>query len=245
MTAFEMPAEGDLFMETLKEYKDRVYSFMKNEISEEKEFHTHAGLSGKVSEDGLFRTFAGDTVVFLLDDNIKSVMKEYQNIFYEQCPEILAERIDPSTFHITLHDLCSGWPSEELWHQSQQNLTAVMPVLSGFQRKYASLLHVRPVAVFNMMNTSIVLGLEPADESSCKCLMEMYENLQLVKALPYPLTIHITLAYFKPGVYDKNTVCRLKNGMKKINDKNIPVFDLSIHQLKYQRFDSMNHYESV
>lgn len=132
-----------------------------------------------------------------------------------------------------------GISSRRIWPLSDRH------IMGKFQREYAQLIHVKPVAVFNMTNTSMVLGLEPADERLCLCLMEMYENQQRVKKLDHLLTFYITLAYFKPGIYGRNAVFRLRNALIEINDKNMPMIELSIHQLLYQRVDDMNHYYSV
>jgi len=232
-------------METRKNYQDRVYRFMKEELSEEREFHTSSGLTRKVSAEGKFLTFVGDTVVFLLDHETKSRLITCQNMLYEKCQELLAERIDPDTFHMTLHDLSNGTPSEELWITSQQNYIQSRRILAEYQQSMDRMIRLKSVSVFPMMNTSIVLGLEPADESTWQLLMEMYEKFQEVVRLDYPLTLHITLAYLKPGEYDKQAVCHLKEALHKINNGGLPEITLSVSGLVYQRFDDMNYYYCV
>lgn len=230
-------------METLGEYKNRIYGFMKKEMSEEV-FCTNTSLNRKVSGEGEFLTFVGDTVVFLLDD-IKDILQKYQDMLYAECYGMLAERINAETFHVTLHDLSNGQPSEELRRLQQQNSFKTRQMLEAFLQKYNEKIQLRPVSVFNMVNTSLVLGLEPADDRSCQCLMEMYDKLQQVVELHTPLTLHITLAYFRPGTYGTDTVNKLKEAIRQINTKKAPLFELKMRQLKYQRFDDMNHYYNV
>ena len=232
-------------METLEKYKNRIYRFMKEEISEETQFCTNSNLAMKVSDEGFFRTFVGVTVVFYPAKDTQRKMEEYQKILYETCQEMLADQIIAETFHITLHDLSNGYPSEELWQTSKQNCIHTRKILGELRQMNMGTIQLRPVAVFSMMNTSLVLGLEPADESSCQCLMEMYEKLQQVVELNYSLTLHITLAYFKPGIYDIGTVRKLKEAIHRINSEEMPMIEVNTQQLLYQRFDDMNHYYSV
>lgn len=48
--------------------------------------------------------------------------------------------------------------------------------------------------VFNMVNTSSVLGLKPADEESLRRLDEIYTTQEDVVRLGYALTPHVTKA---------------------------------------------------
>ena len=232
-------------METLEKYKKRIYSFMKEEISEGCTFHTHSELSRKISDTGSFLTFVGDTVVFLLDDGTQGSLEKYQNQLYEECQDMLADRIDSKTFHITLHDLSNGNPSEELWQISRKNHIYTTRILEEFRQMNVDSIRLKPVAVFNMMNMSIVLGLEPANDWSCRIIMELYDRLQQVVELNYPLTLHVTLAYFKPGDYGVESVQKLKRVLGKINSALIPEIEVNIEQLLYQRFDDMNSYYNV
>ena len=229
-------------METLEKYKKRIYSFMKEEISEGYTFQTHSGLSRKISDTGSFLTFVGDTVVFLLDDETQKSLEKYQNQLYEECRDMLADRIDSQTFHITLHDLSNGNPSEDLWQISRRNHIHTTRILEEFRQMDMDKIRLKPVAVFNMMNTSIVLGLEAVNDGSCQMIMEMYDRLQQVVELNYPLTLHVTLAYFKPGDYSSESVQKLKRVIGKINSALIPEIEVNIDQLFYQRFDDMNTY---
>jgi hypothetical protein len=92
-----------------------------------------------------------------------------------------------------------------------------------------------------MVNTSIVLGLAPADGESRQRLGEMYRTLESVVNLGYALTPHITLAYFRPGTYSPERVQSLSDALKPVELE----LTLSMDNLVLQNFTDMNHYETL
>jgi hypothetical protein len=114
-----------------------------------------------------------------------------------------------------------------------------MKILPRWQNKKS--LKMKTTWLFNMVNTSIVLGLSPADEESRKQLDEMYMTLEKVVPLGYALTPHITMAYFRPGTYSQEQVQRLTSALKAV-DLDIT---LRMQDLVFQNFTDMNHYETV
>lgn len=90
-----------------------------------------------------------------------------------------------------------------------------------------------------MVNTSIVLGLAPADEDSWHRLDEMYMALETVVPLGYALTPHITMAYFKPGTWSQYDLNYLRQALHSVE---LDV-ELRFEGLFYQEFVDMNHYE--
>jgi hypothetical protein len=95
--------------------------------------------------------------------------------------------------------------------------------------------------LFNMVNTSIVLGLAPADEESWRRLDAMYTTLEDVVRLGYALTPHITMAYFLPGTYTQEQVQRLSATLRHVDLE----ITLDMKNLVFQEFSDMNHYETV
>ena len=89
-----------------------------------------------------------------------------------------------------------------------------------------------------MVNTSVVLGLTPADEESWQRLDVMYMELEKVVPLGYGMTPHITMAYFRPGVYSFEQYLPLKSTLKPV-EWNV---EMKMDQLVYQEFTDMNHY---
>lgn len=72
----------------------------------------------------------------------------------------------------------------------------------------------------------------------------MYEELQQVVRLDYPLTPHITAAYYKPGRYGRDEIERLAGVFDKLSREPF-VIRFRIENLVYQEFTSMNQYETV
>lgn len=93
--------------------------------------------------------------------------------------------------------------------------------------------------LFDMVNTSIVLGLVPADEETWRRLDEMYTALESVVPLGYALTPHITMAYFKPGTYTQYDLNCLRPALHPV----VLGVELQFVNLFYQEFVNMNSYE--
>ena len=61
-------------------------------------------------------------------------------------------------------------------------------------------------------------------------------------ALNYPLTPHVTLAYFKPGTYGPEKVARLAEALSEINALGKVRITVDARCLHYYRFEDMNTY---
>ena len=200
-------------------------------------FSTNQNLEKKVSKTGELLPFYGNTTVFLLDEEAKTALKQLQEELYQAAGELLADRLDPDTFHVTLHDLENGPQMDACLSQrmaaAQQKAKALLSLWQGRPP-----LRMRATWLFNMVNTSVVLGLAPADEESRAALAEMYAALETVVPLGYGLTPHITMAYYKPGVYSQQELRGLKNALRPVELQ----LQLSMEVLVYQEFTDMNHY---
>ena len=95
--------------------------------------------------------------------------------------------------------------------------------------------------IFNMVNTSIVLGLAPADPETEARLCYMYARLNAVVPLDYPLCPHITLAYFRPGVYGREDLAALRTALTPASLE----ITLDMENLVLQTFTDMNNYQTV
>lgn len=203
-------------------------------------FETNPNLTSKVAKDGSLLSYKGNTVVFLLNDEVKERLKAVQDSLYSQAGDMLAEKLQPDTFHMTLHDLINGKPD-------QANLDERMKVAEKHSAEIISLWKGRPdirmeaTCLFNMVNTSIVLGLRPADAASWHTLDEMYMELEKVVHLGYGLSPHITMAYFLPGCHDQSLMQRLSSAMIEVKMD----LCLSAKDLALQNFTDMNNYRSV
>lgn len=229
-------------LETLTAYQKRT-AFMQDSLPVDAGLVTPQSLTLKVDEQGDFKPFFGDTVVFSLPGSMIAWLTEVQAQLYAACGGCLTrERLAPDTFHVTLHDLLSqpgGMPEGVA-----QNRERVLPLLEDFRGRYPRRVTVRSVRLFSMMNTSVVMGFEPAGEADCAVLMDMYERLSQIVPLPYPLTLHATLAYYRPGVYDVATVGALRALMRDIGSQRRE-WTLSLDELHYATFESMGGYTPV
>ncbi|MBR2308965.1 MAG: hypothetical protein IKA47_00300 [Oscillospiraceae bacterium] len=204
------------------------------------DFTTNPNLRKKVDDAGNLLPYAGNTVVFLLDDDTKDKLRQLQDSLYQAAPDMLAKPLQMSTFHMTLHDLANGTPGQpeldDFMRYAQEKVSQILP-----DWKDTPPLRVKTTWLFNMVNTSIVLGLKPADGESWRRLDEMYTVLEDVVHLGYALTPHITMAYFLPGTYRPKQVQRLTAVLRNVELD----ITLDMKNLVLQNFTDMNHYETV
>lgn len=198
---------------------------------------TAPGLSDKVDASGQLLPFPGNTVVFLLDEQVKRQLSMLQEELYSRCGDFLAQRLHPDTFHMTLHDLANGSclsQKEEMAHGAKE-------ILDRIRGAKIPPIPMKAACSFNMVNTSIVLLLEPADDDAWQQLDDLYMQFQQVRTLPYALTPHITLAYFRPGCYPESQTHRLRCALTSVE---LDVM-LEPRALVLQDFDHMNAYKTI
>lgn len=204
------------------------------------DFSTNPNLNKKVSPDGTFLPFYGNTAVFTLCDKAKKNLRYLQNQLYRNAGWMLSQQLDPSTFHMTLHDLVNDPEmTEDLRMRMLESKTKATQILTQWQNLPP--LHMKTTWLFNMVNTSIVLGLTPADEETWRRLDEMYTALESVVRLGYALTPHITMAYFKPGIWSQYDLNCLRTALCPVELE----VELKMEDLVYQEFIHMNHYETM
>lgn len=231
-------------METFKEFSDRILSFQKKELNlGGNNFTVSQSVAQKVNEDNTFKDFYGDTVVFDLDDKTKTVLTEYVDLLYGAAPQCFCERLIPHTFHVTLHDLSNSPTLSEIAEQTFFNELKIVQIKSELKKLKPTRIKLKSTYAFNMVNTSLVLGLSPATEKDYNAIMELYSMIDGVKKLPYPFTPHITLAYYNVNGFDGNAANSLENIVNKINTK--IDMELSLTDLYYQKFTSMNNYVDI
>lgn len=75
----------------------------------------------------------------------------------------------------------------------------------------------------------------------------MYECLEEVRSLPYPLTLHCTLAYYKPGFYTPQEWNDLYQFINQWNHQYLDKFHLVLdcNRIEYQFFNSMREYRTI
>lgn len=214
--------------------------YIRRSLPDYGDFHTNPNLSKKVAPDGSFLPYIGNTAVFRLDRSTQDKLRIIQDGLYEQAGGMLAEKLDPSTFHMTLHDLANGTPGEDgLYARMMDSTRRAAEIISRW--KWKAPIQMESTWLFNMVNTSIVLGLRPANDASWQALDEMYMELENVTELGYGLCPHITMAYFLPGSYDRSQTEKLSNVLTKVDMR----LTLYIEDLLIQTFQDMNNYFSI
>ena len=101
-------------------------------------------------------------------------------------------------------------------------------------------LRMRATCLFNMVNTSVVLGLAPADGESWRRLDGMYEALEEHFRLGYALTPHVTLAYYANNICTGGMLQPLREALGPVELE----LDLPMDGLEFQYFTDMNHYSA-
>lgn len=232
-------------METYQEFLDRISSFEAKKIDYGKQyFKGNPSISQKVDKDNIFRSFYGDTIVFELDRSIKEKLSEYVDILYKSVPECFCERLAKNTFHVTLHDLSNSPTLRDVAEEMFENELKVIEKMGELQKYEKSIIKMKSKYIFNMVDTSLVLGLYPADEKEYHRLMELYLIFDKVKKLSYPFTPHITLAYYNVNGFDIQAARTLEDTVNKLNKNNIEI-ELNVNNLYYQKFKSMNEYIDI
>lgn len=215
--------------------------YIENSLPPAGNLQTQPGLNAKVGADGTLLPFVGNTVVFLLDEKTKAAIRPLQAQLHAHAGHLLAQPLSPDTFHLTLHDLANGTPNEATESWMAETEPAARSILARLKSESTAPLSMKTTWAFNMVNTSIVLGAEPADEDTGKRLSRMYEAFHAVVPLDYALTPHITLAYFKPGCYTQEQLEPLRQSLRPADLS----FTLSMENLVLQRFSDMNHYTDL
>lgn len=229
-------------METYQEFLSRINSFEKPEVSfGAEDFVPSTSVVQKVNEENGFSNFYGDTVVFELDSHTKHQLSEYVKALYEVVPQCFCEKLRTDTFHMTLHDLSNAPVKEAVAADMQENERAIQ-----LQEKAitSQTIVMRTKYVFNMVNTSLVLGLYPINESEYTKLMNLYNMMDSVKSLPYPFTPHITLAYYNRHGFKTEDARKLEQVVQELNRTSFEI-QLCTEDLYYQHFVSMNAYQNI
>lgn len=209
-------------------------------------FRTHAELARKVSPDGSYAPFRGSAAVFRPGKPCCQVVRLMRRILSDQLAAsgMLAEPLPDAGVHMTLHDLVSpetrSCESTKAYdREAAESVFQAAEIIETIRKEFAG----RKIAmvsdrIVNMVSKSLVLMLKPQTEQDYELLLEVYRRFDVLQALPYPLTPHITLAYFKPGVIDGDVLGAAVD-FAQINPDNAPVFDFFPEGLTAQSFLDM------
>ena len=226
-------------METYQEFLNRINSFEHDFDLSREDFHPKQAVLDKVDEQNHFKPFYGDTTVFVLSPEEQKFFKSYTDLLYQQAPECFAERLSDQSFHMTLHDLSNSPFESEVSEKMKQNEIQLknikfpkMQILMKFN------------AVFNLNHTALCIGLYPENEMEHQKLMQLYALVNQVHVLPYPLTPHVTLAYYNRNGFTEESGKKLNQIVSELNQHPHDVL-LETSRLFYQHFTDMREYQNI
>ena len=247
---------------------DILEDWIVDSVPSHEDFFTNPSLMNKVTPDGHFAPYRGITVVFRLKPDVIQYLSFVQDRLYETCGHMLGERIDIDTFHMTLLDIISGPPSDNIVDIGiARHREPLIDAVKAIHADYPDEIPVQGTYLFNMCHTSIVLGVDAEPQAEDQ-LNEMIRRLDVAMGhlapteyppYPYPRwTPHITLAYFKPRghveyshvtgcdiwIPDPYTQEELQPLREALTQEDI-LFTLRPSDLEVQFFTDMNHYEKV
>ncbi len=226
-------------METYQEFLNRINSFEHDLDLGREDFTPNPAVLAKVSETNRFLPFYGDTAVFSLSDEECRQFLDYTHLMYHEAGECFAERLYAGTFHMTLHDLSNSPEKSAVRNQMKCNEEKIRQIaFPGMQ------ISMKFNAVFNLNHTALCAGLYPADEGEYHKLMQLYELVNQVQKLSYPLTPHITLAYYNRNGFSAESGKKLNQVVSQLNQNPHDVL-LDTGRLFYQHFTSMREYQNI
>ena len=214
-------------------------------------FHTHKELAAKVNADGSYAPFPGCTAVFRPDRLCREVIPLIARVIREKAgdPDLLADPLPDAGIHMTLHDLvspefcrCDPADPAAYRHETAESLEQAAETTEQIRREYAGCrITMLADRIVNMVSKSLVLLLKPRSEQDGELLAELYSRFDRIRHLPYPLTPHITLAYFRPGVIDGDRLGAALD-FAQIRPQNAPAFEFCAEALTAQYFGDMRAY---
>ena len=230
-------------MENYNEFLSRIGEFQLPDIDLGKNyFKGRPSLADKIGEDNKLRDFYGDTVVFELDEATKSIIGDMVDEIYSSAGACFSERLRTDTLHMTLHDLSNSPSYEAIKGEMAENQAKIQGITEKFG---SSTIRMKSSFIFNMVNTSLVMGLVPVNGDEHEKLMTLYDLVDEIKRAEYPLTPHITLGYYNVHGFENAAAKRLENIVERLNRREQIEIVLDTKRLYYQKFTSMNSYENV
>ncbi len=230
-------------METYQEFLNRINSFEKSFDLGRENFMPHPSMMKKVSPENKFLPFYGDTVVFRLSEQEQAFFQSYTDQLYAEAPECFSQRIHANTFHMTLHDLSNAPDLSDICQDMAQNAQKLRALIRQEKPAFSNI-HMKYNAVFDMKHIALVIGLYPADAEEYAKLMQLYNLLNQVIKLSYPLTPHITLGYYSRQGFSADAGRKLAEIVQNLNQNSIDIL-LSPNRLYYQHFTSMAEYQNI
>ncbi|MDK2951921.1 MAG: hypothetical protein PWQ77_1586 [Kosmotogales bacterium] len=210
------------------------------------------GLTKKVNEDGKYRGFYGDTTVFQLDGEAITRIKTAQDFVHERIPGLLARRLDPNFFHITLHDLnnenddfSSMFGLRERVKETSKKAGKIFREINEYitdnpEDRFAK---VESIGIASGGFVALMMVFLPSTEKDYRIIMNLYNLFDEIVYLKNFLRIHLTLNYFNTEKFGPDEIRKTMEVTK--NFKKTFRLKLDLQRLAYQTFTDMNSYETI
>ncbi len=184
-------------METLSQFETRIEAFQTHSVPDEPTFGLPPSLEEKVApQAGALQSFYGDTVAYFLDDQARDLVARIGDRLHTHFGESLSVRLPADAAHVTLHDLHAGPQRARVWPKVEAHAAAAGELVA--QARAFGPIRTACTAVFNMMNTSVVIGVKATDEHEHRKLLTARALFDHIVPSG-PFTPHITLAYYRPA----------------------------------------------
>jgi len=210
------------------------------------------GLTKKVDENGKYRAFYGDTTVFQLDGEAINRIKTAQDFIHERIPELLARRLDPKFFHITLHDLNNENDDFSSMDDLKERVKETSKKAGKVFREINEYLTDNPEERFAEVESlgiasggfvALMMVFLPSTEKDYRIIMNLYNLFDEIVYLKNFLRIHLTLNYFNTKKFGSDEIRETMEVAK--NFKKTFRLKLDLRRLAYQTFTDMNSYETI
>ncbi|RTE49203.1 hypothetical protein [Actinobaculum sp. 352] len=231
-------------MENLHEFTERINSFQTDSVPDEPTFGLPPSLAEKIApQTGMLQPFHGDTVAYFLDDDAQKLIGSLAKDLHTHFGESLSVPLPVEMAHVTLHDLHAS-PNRELVWPSMQSGLAIATELVARARAIGPI-RTRCTAVFNLVNTSVVVGITADDEAEHRKLLQARALFdEIVPSERF--TPHITLAYYRPHTLTPLQPREFRKALgtmtELVSGKPIVLTPERLHLL---HFDSMGNYWAV
>ncbi|MBW3070355.1 MULTISPECIES: hypothetical protein [unclassified Actinomyces] len=228
-------------METLHGFDERVGEFQVNSVPGEPVFGLPASLEEKVTPRvGVLRPFYGDTIAYFLDDRVRELAGEIAHDLHGRFGESLSRPLPTEMAHVTLHDLHAGPDRAQVWPLVEADAGKAAELVA--RARAVGPIRTRCTTVFNLVNTSVVVGIRAADEDEHRKLLSARALFdEIVPSGPF--TPHITLAYYRPTAPTPLAPGALRAALSEFTARvtGTPVM-LAPERLHVLHFDSMGNY---
>ncbi len=257
--------------ETYSEFKDRIESFSRyHKFIEAEEYIPSKEVERKVREDGIFKPFMGDTIIYFLPREVQNYIYEtFVMRFYDNSmglSEYLSEPIKPQMLHVTLHDLNASECNDQEVSKMMVDMQFLLKRRKAMFDNIPNKINVKSGYVFNMVGQSIVLSVMPGEsdiflhnvvrpldrymtdmtrgeEEEYNKLMKAHTITSYASCIvhKYNYTPHITLSYFRNRKMEKPVIEALNGIANNLNTyENRFCFTLDKDLLYYSIFEDMN-----